>query len=170
MQGTQRRFQRSLRCSIELTSSGTRFDWLSTIWGKPESLRLTSLFNQIKALTHYTRNFKKCSYLSYTLQLFFHNCNDFFNSFFYMSNDFLADFFRKNIVALCEVCKKGVKPVKYCWKFNLRLNPPIILYRSTPNTLIAYLSYSQKFKCPLTADKFCLCSHNNIEFKHSCRT
>ena len=30
----------------------------------------------VKALAHYTRNCKKCSYLPYTLQLFFHNCND----------------------------------------------------------------------------------------------
>ena len=35
----------------------------------------------LKALAHYTRNRKQCSYLSYTLQFFFHNNKIFFNSF-----------------------------------------------------------------------------------------
>ena len=60
--------------------------------------------NTFKALAHYTRNCNKCSYLQYTLQFFFHNGNDFFNSFF-MRNNFLTDFFVKIFAVSCVVCK-----------------------------------------------------------------
>ena len=60
--------------------------------------------NNAKAVTHYTRNCKKCSYLSYTLQPFFTTATIIF-TVFYMSMDFLTDFFRKIFAVLCVVCE-----------------------------------------------------------------
>ena len=55
--------------------------------------------------TLHTQLQKMCSYLPYTLHTttFFHNCNDFFNSFLY-------DFLRKIFAVMCVVCK-GLKVI-----------------------------------------------------------
>ena len=57
-----------------------------------------------EALAHITRNCKKCSYLPYTLQLFF-TTGTIFSMVLYMGNDFRNDFFRKIFAVLCVVCK-----------------------------------------------------------------
>ena len=60
-----------------------------------QKLKLT-----IKALAHYDRNCKKCSYLTYTLQLFFTTA-----TVSYTGNNFHRDIFGKIFVKIFLVCE-----------------------------------------------------------------
>ena len=97
--------------------------WLCS-WHKVEttpniSLRLCSRLHSnslLKALAHYTKNCKKCSYLPYTHYNFFFSTATTFSTVFYMSNNFLTDFFRKILAVLCVVWK-GLHTLRVCNSF-----------------------------------------------------
>ena len=67
------------------------------------STSAASFHLDLKALARYTRNCKKCSNLLYTLQFFFHNCNNFFNIFLY-EQQFSHRLFQKNLCSF--VCSE----------------------------------------------------------------
>ena len=56
------------------------------------------------ALSHYIRICKECSYLPYTLQLYFTTAT-ILSKVSYMGNDFLNDFVENFFAVLCVVCK-----------------------------------------------------------------
>ena len=58
----------------------------------------------VKAIAHYTQICKKCSYLPYTLQLFFTTAA-IISTVLCMGNDFPNDFVLKKMAVLCVVCK-----------------------------------------------------------------
>ena len=65
------------------------------------------LHAKVKALAHFTRNCKKCSYYPYTLQLFS-------QQLFYMSNNFSHQIFLKNLCSfVCNVQGRDVVCTKF---------------------------------------------------------
>ena len=71
------------------------------------------LHAKVKALAHFTRNCKKCSYCPYTLQLF-SQLQRYFQQFFYMSNNFCNRHFSKNLCSfVCSVRGRDVVYTKF---------------------------------------------------------
>ena len=72
------------------------------VWSYFISLSSPWVHVRLEALTHYTQNCIKSSYLHYTLQLFVTTAAT-FSTVLYMGNNFRNDFFRRIFAVLCVV-------------------------------------------------------------------
>ena len=72
------------------------------VWSYFISLSSPWVHVRLEALTHYTQNCIKSSYLHYTLQLFV-TTSATFSTVLYMGNNFRNDFFRRIFAVLCVV-------------------------------------------------------------------